>query len=116
MKRTGKPRHTRFTRATHEQFALEAVDSAKRELSSTFDCSAGAVYATVRMNRDIGRARAHLGSIGHHDSPRTVRLWHAVEKAQREVDLASNRVAKCVLRCAPDDLTGARRGRKRSSR
>jgi hypothetical protein len=113
---TAKPKHTRFTRATHEQFALEAVDSAKRELVSTFDCSTGSVYATVRMNRDIGRARAHLGSIGHHDSPRTQKLWSAVEKVQRQVDLASNRMAKCVLRCAPGDLlgrAGARRRRKR---
>jgi hypothetical protein len=102
-------------RAYHEQFAIEAVESAKRELPSTFDCSAGAVYATVRMNRDIARARAHLASIGGHDSSRTQKLWSAVEQVQRKVDLASNRIAKCVLRCPPaGDLLGrARRRRKR---
>lgn len=113
---TAKARNAKWPRSHHEEFAIEAVASAKQELPATFECSAAAVYATVRMNRDIARARAHLASIGAHDSARTQKLWHAVDTVQRKVDLASNRMAKCVLRCPAGDLlgrAGARRRRKR---
>ncbi len=92
-----KPAITKYGRAHHEQFAIEAVESARRELPSTYNCTPDAAYATVRANRDIARARAHVGSIGPTDSARTGKLWGFVGKAEREVGEASNRIASCLL-------------------
>ena len=89
----------KFTRALHEQFAIEAVDSARRELRRGAGyCSDSGVYALVRANRDIARARTHLASIGGDEGKRTRKLWSAVGKVERQVDLANNRVAKCLLK------------------
>lgn len=85
-------------RAYHEEFAVEAMDTAKRELVSTYNCDPTAVYATVRAHRDIARARAHLASIGGAEGPRTRKLWSALAKVEREVEQSSNRIAKCMLK------------------
>ena len=58
-----KPAVTKWGRAHHEQFAIEAIESARRELPSTYSCNPDAAYATVRANRDIARARA-LSTVG----------------------------------------------------
>lgn len=78
------------------------MSSAKRaanELMWTRNCGPDAVYALVRANRNIAHARTHLASIGFgSSSPRTRRLWAFVNKRERQIDLAGNRVAKCMLK------------------
>lgn len=95
-----------FSRHKHEQFAVEAMDSAKRELPSTYTCQPSGAYATIRAHRDIARARAHLASIGGDEGPRTRKLWGALGKVERQVEQASNRVARCMR---GGDLGRARR-------
>ena len=87
----------KWDRKYHEEFAVDAVKTAKRELPYTYECSSQAVYATIRANKDIARARAHLSSIGQREGKRTRKLWGAVGKVERQVEQAANRIAKCLL-------------------
>ena len=87
-----------WTREYHEQFAVEAMESARRELPSTHNCDDRSVYATIRANKDIARARVHLSSIGPQDGKRTRHLWGALAKVERQVEQASNRAARCALK------------------
>ena len=92
----------RYTRGTHEQFAVEAARTAISELPYTYNCDPGAVYALVRAKTDIARARVHLAVISMGGSSRrTVRLWGVVQRAENRVNEASNRVARCLKGARP---------------
>lgn len=88
----------KYTRSTHEQFAIEAIQGAKRELKWTHGCGSNAVYALVRANREIARARVHLASIGGDVGKRTGKLWGAVQRAENQVNQAGDRVARCLIK------------------
>ena len=97
--------HKAWGREYHEQFAVEAIESATREIRWTEAsgghhpgpgrCHPSTAYAVIRANKDIARARAHLASIGPREGKRTRRIWSALSKVERRVQ-ASNYVAKCM--------------------
>ncbi len=94
-----KPKTPRMTRAIHEEFAIEALDAAKRDLTSAHSCDSGSLYALTRANRDIARARVHVATISYGgEGKRTRHLWGAVGKVEKRVMEANNRLAKCLLR------------------
>jgi hypothetical protein len=97
----------RWTREYHEQFAIEAIQSAAHETRferagvrvkhpGAGQCAPSTAYAVIRANRDIANARVHLSAIGPASSRRTSRLWAQLSKIERKVEQASNYVAKCM--------------------
>lgn len=94
-----KPKYTKWGRDWHEERAAQLAQSARRDIGFTRDCSPGAVYALVRAKGDVAQARTHLVSIGAGpESRRTRKLWGIVSKSQRMVDLAGDRVARCMIK------------------
>jgi len=96
-----------WTREMHEQFAIEEMNAASREVGwqrsgiperhpGAGQCSPSTAYAVIRANRAIAQARTHLASIGPMEGKRTRRLWVALQRVQRQVDKAGNYVAKCM--------------------
>jgi len=111
----------RWTRDYHEDFAIEAMNSASKEISwqkagiptrhpGVGQCAPSTAYAVIRANRDIARARVHLSALGPADSKRTRKLWAAIGAVEKRVNEAGNYVAKCV------GLSGLSGQRKRRGR
>ena len=98
-KKRPAPKIKQWGRDWHEERALQSAASATRDLVFTRNCDPQAVYSLSRASKDIAHARTHLVSIGPgNEGARTKKIWRVVSKAQRQVDLAADRVAKCMLK------------------
>lgn len=94
-----KPKYTKVTRDWHEEMAISSAKAAANELTWTRNCGPDAVYALARAERNIAHARTHLASIGFgRANARTKRLWAFVNRRDRQVEEAANRVARCMIK------------------
>ena len=88
------PSGKRWSRSMHESFAVQEINAAKRELGF-IGCGSYGVYAAIRANRSIARARAHLASIGPDAGSRVRKFWALASKVNKQVDAKNNKLAAC---------------------
>jgi hypothetical protein len=95
-----KRRQTRglgASRAHHEDFARQAITQAQALRPWLFGCDARALNTLVKMSSALGRARAHLASIGPGpEGPRTRKLWAIEGQLERAFDRARAEMALCL--------------------
>jgi hypothetical protein len=88
----------RWGRQYHERMIAEELNYVRLQQPYMFSCSPEAFYASVRVNRAIAHARTHLVSIGPQEGKRTRKMWGAVGRAEKVVNEANNRIARCLLK------------------
>jgi len=87
-----------FPREWHEEFALQAIKDARRDLRFGASCSPNGVYAIARANKEIGHARTHLATLSRGGvARRTGRFWGMLNRTERAVEKANNAMASCFL-------------------